>query len=83
MLPSAYRAPGVFGGQALPCSEFLIVALKRKQNVDFFFECLKFLKKVYSNSNHSLFSELPSASLLLLLILLLKKIGNASSGEGD
>ena len=48
--------PGVFGGQALFRSEFLAVVHRRRV------ARLSLLYKVNSNSNHCLFSELPSAS---------------------
>ena len=55
MSPSASWAPGVFGGQALSRSQFLVIVSSTS--------CcwLTMLYKVNSNSNHGLFTELPSA----------------------
>ena len=52
MSSSASRAPGVFGGQALPWSDF-------RRHV----AALFMLHKVNSNSNHCLFSELTSVAV--------------------
>ena len=54
MSPSASRAPGVFGGVALPS----MIGLSCRCVID-----VMWLHKVNSNSNHCLFSELPFASL--------------------
>ena len=56
MSHTASWAPGVFGGQALSRSEFLVVASSRCVSG------LRMLYKVNSNSNHCLFSYIPSAS---------------------
>ena len=57
MSSSASRAPGVFGGQALPWSELFVVA----SSMSYCALCMFY--KVNSNSNHCLLSKLPSASL--------------------
>ena len=56
MSPSACRAQGVFGGEALPWSDFLSLCHRRHV------AGLYMLNKVNWNSNHRLFNELPFAS---------------------
>ena len=57
MSSSASRAPGIFGGHSLHWSDFLVVVSSAHVAT------LSMLYKVNSNSNHCLFSEIPSASV--------------------
>ena len=56
-LPLASRAPSVFGGHAVLWSQVLVILCHRRHVAG-----LSMLYKVNSNSNHCLFSDLPSAS---------------------
>ena len=57
MLSSASRAPGIFGGQPLPNGQTFFSFCHQHHGAP-----LCMLNQVNSNSNHCLFSELPSAS---------------------
>ena len=57
MPSTASRAPGVFSGQALPDQAFFSLCHRRHV------AALSIFYKVNPNSNHCLFSELPSASV--------------------